>query len=237
MFAGSEGPARAVAGRYEGRQTRQALSALFWHFFHLQSPARRRRAPLGSECRHRRGRHRLGGDRRWGAAPRSFLYTSYSEPTHLKAPIRAGAVPAPQTDDAAHDGRLTATSITWRPQTGCRRRSAWDSPACLGCHHPPIAPGPRLDNMTPAPRRPSGRPLALARLACGCDPKRGNCLLEPPLAQRRGPNACFTRDEAVASRRPACYHGPRPGGNLRQRAHSLTFPGRTARLMASRTTH
>ena len=200
---------------------------------------------MGSACRHRRGRHRLGGDRRWGAAPRSFLYTSYSEPTHLKAPIRAGAVPAPQTDDAAHDGRLTATSITWRPQTGCRRRSAWDGPACLGCRHPPIALAPGLTTSRPPHAAPTPAQRAPARLGSPrlrVRPKRGNCLLEPLLRERRGPNACFIplappATQPVASRRPACYHGPRPGGNLRQRAHSRTFPGRTARLMASRTTH
>ena len=199
MFAGSEGPERAVAGRYEGRQTRQVPSALFLALFSLAesstaaptggAPQRRRRwgASAGTDVAGTASAETgVGGRRRAHSCTRRTA----NEPTHLKAPIRAGAVPAPQTDDAAHDGRLTATSITWRPQTGCRRRSAWDSPACLGCHHPPIAPGPRPDNMAPAPRRsprrPSGRPLALARLACGCDPKRGNCLLEPPPAQRRG---------------------------------------------------
>ena len=38
MFAGSEGPERAVAGRYEGRQTRQVPSELFWHSFTFANP-------------------------------------------------------------------------------------------------------------------------------------------------------------------------------------------------------
>ena len=101
MFAGSEGPERAVAGRYEGRQTRQVPSALFWHFFHScrvqpsgagrrWGSERQRRAPLGSACRHRRGRHRLGADRRCGwAATCPFLDTSYSKRTNAPERLRA----------------------------------------------------------------------------------------------------------------------------------------------------
>ena len=51
---------------------------------------RQRRAPLGSACRHRRGRHRLGADRRCGwAATCPFLYTSYSKRTNAPERLRA----------------------------------------------------------------------------------------------------------------------------------------------------
>ena len=85
MFAGSEGPERAVAGRYEGRQTRQVPSALFWAFLRWRSACGSEScteapgADRGAACRDRRGRHRIGGERRCGwAAPRPFLDTSYS---------------------------------------------------------------------------------------------------------------------------------------------------------------
>ena len=100
MFEGSEGSERAVAGRYEGRQTRQVLANFFWHFFNLlKLPDRdvalakiydltlhfaesctvrrwgsecRRPVPMGARVQHRRGRYRIGGDRRRGwPAPRS----------------------------------------------------------------------------------------------------------------------------------------------------------------------
>jgi len=64
MFAGSEGPERAVAGRYERRQTGQVPCELFWQFFTslqislLRSPARRRRARM---------EERGGARRRWGS--------------------------------------------------------------------------------------------------------------------------------------------------------------------------
>ena len=57
-------------GRYERRQTRQVLSALFWHFSHRSCTAAPKR------------QQRIGEDRRCGwAAARSFLDTTYSERT------------------------------------------------------------------------------------------------------------------------------------------------------------
>ena len=73
MFAGSEGPERAVAGRYERRQTRQVLRALFWLFFGTCTVA-----PMWQQ--------RIGGDRRCGrAATCPFLDPGGSEGSPLGA--------------------------------------------------------------------------------------------------------------------------------------------------------
>ena len=79
MFEGSEGPERAVAGRYEGRQTGQVPSALFWHFFTFR-------------------RFHFCVVLRGGAGRRPFLDTSYSERIHAH----------PEGGDLAGSGAITA---------------------------------------------------------------------------------------------------------------------------------
>ena len=167
MFAGSEGPESAVAGRYEGAPNPSSAERTFLALFSLsQSPARRRRAPrgelsagarrrwgaqcrrpvpMGSACRHRRGRHRLREDRRCGwAATCPLLDTPCSEPTD-----------APEGGDLGRCRRCR--------HTGCRRRSAWYSPAWWGPLDTARAPrcpptAPRRYTSPAHPRPPTRRP-------------------------------------------------------------------------------
>ena len=81
MFEGSEGPARVVAGRYERRQTRQLLSALFLALFAESCTA----APTWQQ--------RNGGDRRSdGRRPAHFwTHRTVNEPRHPEGGDLAGA--------------------------------------------------------------------------------------------------------------------------------------------------
>ena len=107
MFAGSEGPELAAGGRYEGRQTRQALSVFFWHFLAESCAA----APTWQHASAKTGVA--------GGATRSFLDISYSERTKH-----------PESGDLAGAGAITAArpmpSCTSLAHTGLRRGSAWD---------------------------------------------------------------------------------------------------------------
>ena len=139
MFEGSEGPGRAAGGRYERRQTRQVLSALF--FTYSQN------LHCGAMWQQRNG-----GDRRCGwAATHSFLDTSYSERTPEGREL-AGT-------GASHHRRSATTLQNILAHTGCRRCSAWDDPgtsasrlrsigACrvITCEH----------DSTATPRPPAG---------------------------------------------------------------------------------
>ena len=169
MFAGSEGPERAVAGRYEGRQTRQVPSALFWHFFHScrvqpsgagrrWGSERQRRAPLGSACRHRRGRHRLGADRRCGwAATCPFLDTSYSKRTNAPERPTGDARAANLRQQKARSGRrrglhFTAALGHYLPEHPCPHgiQTSLQHGMALGLKQPAL---------------PTGRPIILCSRA------------------------------------------------------------------------
>ncbi len=87
MFEGSEGPERATGGRYEQRQTRQVLSALFWHFF-WQNPAPWRRS--GSNASAETG---VAGRRR---RAHSWTHRTASGPRTLNAAIWPAPGPSPR---------------------------------------------------------------------------------------------------------------------------------------------
>ena len=108
MFAGSEGPERASAGRYERRQTRQVLSAIF---LALSAESCCESCPAAP-----RRPQRIGGDRRCGRRQPVHFWTfrTANEPRILKAAIWQAPGPSPPL------GHYLQNVLA---HTGCRRFS------------------------------------------------------------------------------------------------------------------
>ena len=129
MFAGSEGPERAVAGRYERRQTGQVPCELFWQFFTslqisiLRSPARRRRARM---------EERGGARRRWGSERQRPVPMG----ERASAPGAEGErVPAPGAD-GERAGTDVAGTAPAEPGVGGAPRSFLDTTYSGRTHAP-----------------------------------------------------------------------------------------------------
>ena len=173
MFEGSEGPERAAGGRYEWRQTRQVLSALFLAL--LQNPA--------PWCRGGSNAEEKTGDA--GGRQPAHSWTSRTANEHLKAVIWQAPGPSPPLghyppEHSCPHGMQTVFRMGWpwaalaRPPVAsarhgcCRpRRRPWRTPWQVAANRvpppprwPPVADAAygvaRLDGDRWARRRPYG---------------------------------------------------------------------------------
>ena len=158
MCEGLEGPERAVAGRYEGRQTRQVPSALFCFFLRWRSACgsesctaapgadgERVPAPTWQVTHRRRPASWVGG---------AALIHGHIVQLPVELPVRA--LPLGDNNESTHPegGDLAgAGARTSLAHTGLRRRSAWDGPETLRRSRRPASSSATPPRLGHPPRR------------------------------------------------------------------------------------